>query len=741
MQSSMPLSDRDPNTSGRTSRASHLSAGSKVVNRASHHTPQQYSSQHGPPLSRTKIADSTLSTAPGVLGMLRTTMEIGDVASLAVSNKRFGNSHVMSHPPHAFHPRVPNRRGGATSRLSTGSANSHNFDRSAQSRHRMWPSVSSAGRRRSITSSGTAPPFYDSATAPPSSSGSCSFVPMIDRPESPPVMLYGHQIGASGRSMSMTTTNSTTPGFALANYRSLSSLRSSGGPREPYPRPRSPFRYPTRLKRPGYRPSSPALSDVTGVPPSKYLHVAGSSKSRAPAAQNLAVRHPAPYLTHRNRSAPAVATMMNMPIPHRTIHMPLRDDTPSLSDGSMHRAKVSGHYKNLSKHSNRSNRSIALPSSDLPSSSNPPTPRDSNHVNPVILAAQSTTSITNHGLLAPLPGPVAYYDYSEDYDFEKEVTEVFNETMPDSPMPIGFLDRIRALLEERELAGNATTTILSPDSSGVPTPRDSAVFQDGVLVLSPGLAELPATPVSRRITREMIVAALAPSSDLLEPVSPMETVTDMVSTPPYNSSSLAAEPISDLPNAEDSDPDDYHSVASCVQSINERRSQAVLHAVEQLNNITSASFDPRRSQQSLASFIENDSDDNVIPPVPAIPARHDVSPARFDVAPLRLDAAQPRHDTAPPISDLPLRLPPVLPPPVVTAVNESVMDKVTRHWSLRRAAMGPTKAVIGGPKNSLDSLRSRGSTTIPEVEYPQQEETMKQPEPPDEIANKDVVEQ
>lgn len=30
-------------------------------------------------------------------------------------------------------------------------------------------------------------------------------------------------------------------------------------------RPRSPFAYPTRLKRPGFRPSSPALTDGGGV--------------------------------------------------------------------------------------------------------------------------------------------------------------------------------------------------------------------------------------------------------------------------------------------------------------------------------------------------------------------------------------------------------------------------------------------------------------------------------------------
>jgi hypothetical protein len=61
------------------------------------------------------------------------------------------------------------------------------------------------------------------------------------------------------RSHSMTQTSYSA--YTLSNHRSYTSLRSqqdsSGLPQ----RPRSPFAYPARLKRPGFRPSSPALTD------------------------------------------------------------------------------------------------------------------------------------------------------------------------------------------------------------------------------------------------------------------------------------------------------------------------------------------------------------------------------------------------------------------------------------------------------------------------------------------------
>jgi len=62
------------------------------------------------------------------------------------------------------------------------------------------------------------------------------------------------------RSYSMTQPYSN---HALSNHRSYSSLRSQ--PDGTVQRPISPFAYPARLRRPGFRPSSPALTDGGGV--------------------------------------------------------------------------------------------------------------------------------------------------------------------------------------------------------------------------------------------------------------------------------------------------------------------------------------------------------------------------------------------------------------------------------------------------------------------------------------------
>lgn len=60
------------------------------------------------------------------------------------------------------------------------------------------------------------------------------------------------------RSYSMTQTYSS---YSLSNHRSYASLRSQADAGGLSQRPRSPFAYPTRLRRPGFRPSSPALTD------------------------------------------------------------------------------------------------------------------------------------------------------------------------------------------------------------------------------------------------------------------------------------------------------------------------------------------------------------------------------------------------------------------------------------------------------------------------------------------------
>ena len=72
------------------------------------------------------------------------------------------------------------------------------------------------------------------------------------------------------RSSSMTQTYSS---YSLSNHRSYTSLRSQPDADGLQQRPRSPFAYPTRLKRPGFRPSSPALTDGGGVDYSRRAEI------------------------------------------------------------------------------------------------------------------------------------------------------------------------------------------------------------------------------------------------------------------------------------------------------------------------------------------------------------------------------------------------------------------------------------------------------------------------------------
>jgi hypothetical protein len=72
------------------------------------------------------------------------------------------------------------------------------------------------------------------------------------------------------RSHSMTQAYST---YSLSNHRSYASLRSQPEGNALFQRPRSPFAYPTRLKRPGFRPSSPAQADGGGVDYSRRAEI------------------------------------------------------------------------------------------------------------------------------------------------------------------------------------------------------------------------------------------------------------------------------------------------------------------------------------------------------------------------------------------------------------------------------------------------------------------------------------
>lgn len=74
------------------------------------------------------------------------------------------------------------------------------------------------------------------------------------------------------RSYSMTQAASQAA-YTLSNQRSYASLRSQQDGATLVQRPRSPFAYPTRLRRPGFRPSSPALTDGGGIDYSRRAEI------------------------------------------------------------------------------------------------------------------------------------------------------------------------------------------------------------------------------------------------------------------------------------------------------------------------------------------------------------------------------------------------------------------------------------------------------------------------------------
>jgi len=189
-----------------------------------------------------KANPDLFSNAPGVRSMLRTSTELGDIGTLT-----FDSSHLPSMP------QAPqsHRRSGAASRLSTGSAHSQTSKRA--SNHHAQPSGSSSARR-SLTRDINVPQYLPDTLSPTvmSLQGSSPLIPHA-------------RLSRDGRSFSMTHTSQ--PTCTLSSHRSFASLRNH----DIIHRPRSPYRYPTRLRRPGYRPSSPAMSDITGAQPRHYM--------------------------------------------------------------------------------------------------------------------------------------------------------------------------------------------------------------------------------------------------------------------------------------------------------------------------------------------------------------------------------------------------------------------------------------------------------------------------------------
>ncbi|CAF9916900.1 hypothetical protein IMSHALPRED_003334 [Imshaugia aleurites] len=230
---------------------------------------------------------------------------------------------------------------------------------------------------------------------------------------------------------SYSTTKSSYASHSHATHHTHTNVGHSG-PGGPHNlRPRSPFAYPTRLKRPGYRPSSPALSEFNKQNRSQTsLHRRPSFRTNSPSSLHTNGA-PSPWRKGVNRSDP------------------------------------------LLRYYPQSAVSIAgIGSSPSPTSTRPPTPKASPSLKSI---ANSTNSLqattTNPSWIhpqSPSPLPI-FYDYTEDFEEQGVEQQDYSH----------YVSMSTGTLAEQPMLDTATTTYYelaaSPDTtSGIELQSDNS---------------------------------------------------------------------------------------------------------------------------------------------------------------------------------------------------------------------------------------------------------------------------
>ena len=379
----MPLTEQDPNTAGRSSRASNMSVGSK--------------NNFRPQSTRTNL----ISASPGVVSMLKTSTELGDIGTFSKAS----SSHrlAMHRPP---------RTGGGSPRPSTASSY-HTTGRSQHSRNGMRPSTRSSAPygHRSLTSSLHPPHFIKGSP------------PMIDYSDHGSTSSLMIPPGPFRDARSYSITGSAQFIQPMNSHQSLTSLRSHALRNK---RSYTHYEYPPQLKGPSYRPSSPAMSETTGM-------------------QRLRSQH---------LKTPLRQPLMVPPLPHGLI----------------------------------SSTSSESPSSDLPTPPKP-CPSPDVHVN-------SLTEMDEEEPEAKLVNAENFHEVNESKSRASVQT-------------FGFVQRIKSILNEKSPSSNeceATSSIQMTAESNAAGPATTPI---------PNLtsAAAPSSAVVKRITREMILEAIQPSSE------------------------------------------------------------------------------------------------------------------------------------------------------------------------------------------------------------------------------------
>jgi hypothetical protein len=551
----MALLRRQQSLDGRTSRASMVSTQSRAAG------------SRGPSAS----GDTLDAAAPGVLSMLKTSTDVGDVGEF---------SHNTGRLPAALRP--THQRRNHPSRLSSSS------NQSSYTYHTNHSHAPSHGSRKAHNSHN--PQTWDAVSAISGSAGigmsvrNGSMISVQTLPTMPPYdnrappMSRGHQRSApygppmaypqDGRSYSLTHSNHAP---SIRPTKSVTSLNSQGGAQFQPPRP--PFAYPGRFKRAGFRTPSPALSDYTG---GAYQGAHGPVQAfgddlKHPIEQNMG--HYSPHdstYPHHQVSAP-LDTYQGHPSdrnygqpPGRSMN---RSNTPMYSNNNyqytapsgpryqsqpqptMHHHQATHNYQDhpfyipYPPHDRHlppfdgygpMNNGAPPPMDFIPSSSeqmsssppssNPPTPRNATTVQVAIdpaLVDPALSELPNeHSEYKNVQSYLRYTEQSVLYELDAvQPAAVELEASPAATTRTGFVQRIRNLLEDRA----ASQELFPPSPNQTQQDVSKLIVPQPFQTSTQDLAELPASKrssvhepveldVPARITRQLIKANTAPSS-------------------------------------------------------------------------------------------------------------------------------------------------------------------------------------------------------------------------------------
>ena len=222
---------------------------------------------------------------------------------------------------------------------------------------------------------------------------------------------------------SYSTTKSSYASHGLTTHHAHTNGGQCGGLGGPHNlRPRSPFAYPTRLKRPGYRPSSPALSEFNKQNRSQTsLHRRPSFRTNSPSSLHTNGA-PSPWRKGVNRSDPLLRYY-----PQSTVPIAGRAPSPS------------------------------------PTSTRPPTPKASPSLNSIASSTNGLQATTNGSWInpqCPTPSPI-FYDY----------TEAFEEQGLEQQDYSHYVSMSTGTLAEHPMLDTATTTYYELDASPDTTSR------------------------------------------------------------------------------------------------------------------------------------------------------------------------------------------------------------------------------------------------------------------------------